>query len=67
MFADAVEAVLLFLEGFLSHYSEMIYLNLAADLFLHSMFWELFLFLDEYGKCKHWWWLWGARPADCLR
>lgn len=44
MFADAVEAVLLFLEGFLSHYSEMIYLNLAADLFLHSMFWELFCF-----------------------
>lgn len=32
-------------KGFLSHYRELIYLNSAADLFLHSMSWELFVSL----------------------
>lgn len=40
MFADIVEVVTLLL---LSHYREMIYLNLAAGLFLHSIFWKLFV------------------------
>lgn len=33
------------LEGLLSHYSEMIYLNSAAGLFLHSILWKPFVSL----------------------
>lgn len=65
MFADIVEAVMLFQRNFSPITGGWFILTQLQICFCTPCSGS-FLFQYEYGKCEHQPWLWGIRPADCL-